>query len=274
MTNDEKQKAIRKGKRWLVRMGRLGYGVKGIVYIVMGVLAVIASKGYRKNPSDTQGALVTIGEAPFGRLALVIVVAGLFGYAAWRLISAATDAERRGDSPTGASLRIGAAFRGIAYGSLGVWTLRYLTFESAGPDNKPRSVTSRVLEWPLGRWLVIAFGLSLLGYAAYQIYRALSNKFLNRLALNEAGKKTQESIRIVGKFGIVARALVFGMIGLLFVNSGWTYDPSKAGGISKSLAEIAQQPWGGVLYQAVAFGLIGFGLFQIATARFRVMRAA
>lgn len=261
-------------KKTLVRLGRLGYGVKGIVYVMMGILALVASRGYRKHSLDTKGALVTIGEAPFGRFLLIVVVIGLFGYAAWRLISAATDAERKGDSPTGAGLRIGAAARGLAYGSLGYWTLRYLTFKRTGGGDMPRSLTNRVLDWPGGKWIVIAFGLSLIGYAVYQVYRALSGKFLNHLSLAGSSEETQKTVRIVGKFGIIARAVVFGMIGLLFVNAGRTYDPSKAGGIHDSLVAIAQQPWGRLLFIVVALGLIGFGLFQIATARFRIMRAA
>lgn len=261
-------------KKTLVKLGRLGYGVKGIVYVMMGVLALVASRGYRKHPTDTHGALATIGEAPFGRIALVVVVVGLFGYAAWRLISAATDAERKGDDPTGAAQRIGAAGRGLAYAALGYWTLRYLTFNRADGGNLPRSMTSRVLGLPAGKWIVIAFGLSLLGYALYQVYRALSDKFLNHLSLAGATEGTRKMVRTVGKFGIIARAAVFGMIGMLFINAGRTYDPSKAGGIHKSLVAIAQQPWGTMLYMMVALGLIGFGLFQIATARFRIMRAA
>lgn len=86
--------------------------------------------------------------------------------------------------------------------------------------------------------------------------------------------ETRKSVKAIGKFGIAARAVVFGMIGVLFVRAGWTFDPTKAGGIQKSLRALAQQPMGEILLKVVALGLMAFGIFQIATARFRVMRTS
>src|SRR5687767_893208 len=102
---DLAEDAARKSGPWLVRFGRLGYVAKGIVYVVIGVLATQAAAGMGGRTTDTRGALRTIGEAPLGKFALGIVMIGLFGYAAWRLISALTDAERRGDEPTSIALR-------------------------------------------------------------------------------------------------------------------------------------------------------------------------
>src|SRR5688500_12627449 len=98
--------AARKGGHWLVRFGRLGYIAKGTVYVVMGFLATQAAVGLGGRTTDARGALRTIGAAPFGKIALGIVMIGLLGYAAWRLVSAVTDAERRGDEPSSIVLRI------------------------------------------------------------------------------------------------------------------------------------------------------------------------
>src|SRR5688572_6133459 len=151
---DLAEDAVRKSAHWLVRFGRLGYVAKGVVYVVMGFLATQAAIGMGGRTTDTRGALRTIGEAPFGKLALGIVMIGLFGYAAWRLVSAAMDAERRGDEPTSIALRIGEEVRGLAYGSLGVWTFRYLT-SNTDTGNPTESVTDRALVMPAGRWIVV-----------------------------------------------------------------------------------------------------------------------
>jgi len=257
----------------LVRLGRLGYAAKGMVYVVMGFLATEAAVGIGGGTTDSRGALRTIGEAPFGKVALVIVMIGLFGYAAWRLTSALTDTERRGDDASGIALRIGDAVRGVAYGSLAIWTLRFLTSSQASDANQTRSATDRLLAMPGGRWMVIAVGLGVIAYAVYQIFRAVSGKFLKRLDLSSAGKETKLWVDRMGRFGIGARAIVFGMIGVLLVRAGWTYDPSKVGGIGQSLNALASQPLGRILFGAVALGLIAFGVFELATARYRVMRA-
>lgn len=266
------RKVVRKSSPWLVRLGRMGYAVKGVVYVVMGLLATQAAIEEGHGSTDAREALITIGQAPFGKISLIIVAVGLFGYAAWRLVSAAMDAERRGDSPTGASIRIGAAFRGLVYASLGAWTLRYLASQTSANTDQSRSLTRRVLDLPGGRWIVMAVGLAFIGYAIYQVYRAWSGKFLKRLALN-GNHKTEMWVRHIGRFGIVARAVVFGMIGVLFINSGWKFDPSSAGGIRHSLNAISRQPFGEYAFAVIAAGLIAFGLFELATARFRIMRA-
>ncbi|MGH7650551.1 MAG: DUF1206 domain-containing protein [Gemmatimonadaceae bacterium] len=265
--------AIRQGSSALVRLGRLGYMAKAMVYVVMGFLATEAALGIGGGTTDSRGALRTIGEAPFGKLALGIVMVGLFGYAAWRLTSAVTDAEQRGGDASGIALRIGDAARGVVYGSLAIWALRFLTSRPATDSNQTRSATDRVLAMPGGRWIVIAVGLGVIAYAIYQIYRAASRKFLKRLDLSSAKSETKLWIERAGIFGIAARAIVFGMIGVLFVRAGWTYDPAKAGGIGQSLNALAREPGGRILYGVIALGLIAFGIFELATARYRVMRA-
>lgn len=266
--------AIRSSSSWLVPLGRLGYVAKGIVYIVIGALATRAALGAGGRATDTHGALRTIGRGPFGELALWIILIGLFGYAAWRLVSAATDAERRGDEPSSIALRLGEAFRGLVYGALGYWTLRYVTSGNAESGNQAQSLTRSVLSLPTGRWIVIAAGLGVIGYAVYQIYRSASGKFLKRMDLSSAAPQTARWVKRMGRFGIAARAIVFGMIGILLVSAGWTFDPSKAGGIRQSLNALEAQPAGSAVFAIVAAGLIAFGIFELATARYRVMRAA
>lgn len=264
---------IRTASPWLVRFGRLGYIAKGAVYIVVGFLATEAAFHKGGRTTDSRGALRAIGQGPLGKFALIIILIGLFGYAAWRLVSAATDAEGRGDEPAGAALRIGDALRGLAYGSLGIWTVKYLTSHNASNGNQTRGIVDRVLGWPAGRWIVVLAGFGIIGYAFYQIYRAASGKFMKRLELSSAGVETKTWVERFGTFGISARAIVFGMIGVLLTRAGWAYDPSKAGGIRQSLDAISREPKGHILFGIVAVGLIAFGLFELATARYRRMRA-
>lgn len=266
--------AIMAGSPWLVRLGRLGYVAKGTVYIVIGFLATKAAIGAGGRTTDAQGAIQAIGDAPFGKVALWVILIGLFGYAAWRLTSAVTDAERRGDEPSSIVLRLGDALRGLAYGSLGYSTLRYVTSDHTGSGDQARSLTNQVLELPAGQLLVVAAGLGVIVYAGYQLYRAASRKFLKRFDLSTAGSGTRTWVTRAGQFGIAARGIVFGMIGLFLARAGWAYDPSRVGGIRQSLDAIAAQPAGRFIFAAVAVGLIAFGLFELATARYRVMRAA
>ena len=126
---------------------------------------------------------------------------------------------------------------------------------------------------PGGRWIVVAIGLGVIGYACYQIYRAASGNFMKKLDIASANNSTKIWVERLGRFGIAARAIVFGMIGVLLARAGWSYNPSRVGGIRQSLDALARQPKGGIVFALVAIGLIAFGIFELATARYRVMRA-
>ena len=144
----------------------------------------------------------------------------MFGYAAWRLVSAATDAEPRGDKPSSIALRIGDALRGLAYGSLAVWTLKLLMRKPASSGNQTPGLVDRVMGMPGGRFIVILAGIGFIGYAIYQIYKAASGKFLKRLDLSSASAQMKTLIERLGRFGITARGIVFGMIGVLIARAG------------------------------------------------------
>ena len=255
-------------------LGRAGYAAKGIVYVVMGALAAKAALGAGGRATDTRGAIGVIADGPLGTIALVAIGVGLIGYMLWRLIAAVTDAEGEGDEPTKLVVRGAQAARGIAYGVLGIQALRALDGDDVGSQGAAaRHWTARLLEMPFGRALVVGVGLGVLAYAGSQIYRASSDKPRKPLDLAEAGPTQATWIVRLGRFGIAARGVVFAMIGVFLVRAGMQRDSGEAGGIAQSLQALGGASYGRLVLSLVAFGLIAYGLYQLATARYRHMRA-
>ena len=265
--------SVRDASPALVLLGRAGYASKGIVYLVIGVLAARVALGEGGRTTDSGGALSTIGNGPFGTAALALIGVGLLGYMAWRVVAAITDAERKGDEPTGLAVRFAHAARGIAYGALGVQALRLMNGGRSGGGGA-EDWSARLLALPYGRLLVGAVGLGVLGYAGYQFYRASSEKKVRKhLDLGQAGPRAATWIVRLGRFGIAARAVVFTMIGVFLVRAAMQADSSEAGGFAESLRSLASGDNGPFVLGAVAFGLVAYGLYQLATARYRHMRA-
>jgi hypothetical protein len=268
------EQGLRSASPALVMLGRAGYAAKGIVYVVMGALAAKAALGAGGKTTDTRGAIGVIGDGPMGTIALVAIGIGLIGYMLWRLIAAATDAEGEGDQPTKLVVRGAQAARGIAYGVLGVQALRALDGADVGSQGAAaRHWTARLLDMPFGRALVVGAGLGVLGYAAYQVYRACSDKAKRHLDLAGAGPTQAIWIVRLGRFGIAARAVVFAMIGVFLLRAGMQKDSGEAGGIAQSLQALGNASYGRLVLALVAFGLIAYGVYQLATARYRHMRA-
>jgi hypothetical protein len=257
---------------WIVRAARLGYAAKGVVYLVIGALAARAVVGDGGTTTGSRGALRAIGESALGSAALAAIGVGLIGYALWAVLAAARDAEDRGGEPKGIAIRVGQAGRGIAYGALGIEALRLLGQARSSSGGGAEHWTARLLDAPLGRWLVVAIGVGIVGYALYQFRRASSDKVHKHLDLREAAVHTRSWVVRLGRFGIAARGVVFVLIGWFLVRAAMTHDASRAGGIDESLAALDRQPSGELLLGVVAAGLIAYGVYQLANARYRRMR--
>jgi hypothetical protein len=254
--------------RGLAILARAGYAAKGVIYLVVGSLAVLAATGSGGGTTDTRGALRVIGENGGGRALLLLMGVGLLGFALWSLIAAALDAEDRGRDAKGIALRIGRAVRGLAYGLLGVEALRIVANLSTSSGDGAEHWSARALAMPWGRWLVVAAGLGVIAYAIYQFFRGARKNLRKRLRLIEAPAVDRWVIK-VARFGIIARGVVFLMIGWLLVRAGWNRQPDQAGGIDESLNALAQNSWGPIVLGLVAVGLVAYGIWELVNAKYR-----
>ena len=83
------------------------------------------------------------------------------------------------------------------------------------------------------------------------------------------GHSDQHWITDIGVVGHLARMVAFGLIGSFALKAAIDYNPTKAVGLDGALAPLARQSYGQFLLALVAAGLIAFGLYSIADARYR-----
>lgn len=272
---DELAAQARPHSRWIVRVARAGYAAKGIVYLVIGGLALQAAVGSGGATTDSGGALAAIGESTAGRTMLLLMGIGLVGYALWAILSALLDAEDRGVDGKGILLRIGQAGRGVIYGALGVRALTFFTNAGgSGSGGEADAWSARVLSLPGGRALMAAAAAGIIGYALYQLWRGARKNLQKHLRVGGADPEVIVWVLRLARFGIIARGVVFLVIGWFLVQVAQESDSSRAGGIGESLATLGSQPHGRVLLGAVAAGLIAYGVWQLANARYRQMRVS
>lgn len=262
----------RQSAPWVERAARLGYAAKGVVYVTLALIAIQAALGSRQTEGQ-RGALDSIADQPAGKLLLVLIVVGMFGYAAWRLIESAQGGDGEGDGAKGIAKRLAHAASGLLYASLGVQALRVLRGASAGgagaDDSRSEDWTARLMALPWGRALVIAAGLGVIGYALQQLYKAVTSDVLRHLDLHDASAQRRRWITHVGRAGVAARAVVFLVIGGFLVQAALHADPTRATGLAGALDTLQRTPAGPWLLVGVAIGLLAFGLFQGVQARYR-----
>lgn len=262
------------GNPWIERFARFGLIVRGIIYLVPGVLALQLAIGTHGAAITQTGAVEMIGHQPFGRVLLVAVAVGLAGYALWGVIRAVFDPLRKGHSPLGLAKRFGFVMSALAYGSLLVATLRYLT-GTLGHIAKPYDWTAGVLANPLGAWVVGIIGLCwIAGAGIGEIVRGWRGSFREDLDLGRMGPAERRWAMSLGRFGIVARGVVFTIIGMLLVGVALHANPHDGYGMDGALLALAHQPFGRMLLAAAGLGLIAFGVFSAMCARWMRMRVA
>lgn len=266
--------AIAPAAVWIERLARVGYAAKAVLYTVVGLLALQSALGAGGKTIGSRGALTTLVRQDFGALILLIIAAGLFGYATWRIIEAILDPEHRGIGAKGLALRASLAARGIVHAALGVQAVRLATGGGRGRGQAVETWTGHVLDAPFGRWLVVGAGFAVAGYGIYQLYRAWAAKLSRQLDLASLSREAGSWVIKACRFGIAARGVVFGICGWYLVRAGIAHDATAAADTGEALRAIEQQPFGKWLLAVVAVGLVAYGAYEIVQARYRVIRPA
>jgi fumarate reductase subunit D len=254
-----------RGFEWLARAG---FVARGLIYGIIGILAIKLAIGLGGTTTNQQGALKTIAQQPFGKVLLILVAIGLAGYALWRLVHALLG---HGPEASDSRLeRVAALGSGIVYAGLCAIAVEILLGSSStGGSENAHKTTAGVFGWPAGTWLVGIAGAVLIGIGLFQGYRGLSKDFLEDSKTEEMSPRVRNWIAWIGCLGHLARMVVFGLIGVFLIRAAIDYNPNKAVGLDGALAKVAQASYGPFLLGLVAAGLLAFGIYSLSDARYR-----
>jgi Domain of Unknown Function (DUF1206) len=250
-------------------LARAGFLARGVMYIVIGWIALLIAFRKTSQLADRTGALHELSGTPFGGAALWLLVVGFFGMALWRLSEALYGT--RGAGGRSAKPRLSALAKAVVYVIVGYGVLKYAIGAGAPQSSNQQSVdlTATLMRHPGGKIAVVIIGLALIGGGLYLGYQAWRKRFLKELNLGQARMRTRRIVEWLGRVGGVARGIVFITAGVFLVVAAVRSQPRQAKGIDSSLRALAATPLGPWLLVLVAVGLIMFGLFSCCEARWR-----
>lgn len=251
-------------------LARAGFLARGLMYIVIGWIAVEIAFGKTSQKADRSGALHALGRTGAGEIALWLLVVGFFGMALWRLTEAAYGTRER-DRRKAVFARLAAAFKAVVYAVLGYGVLEYALGTGSPPSGNQQSVdtTATLMRHPGGKALVMVIGVALLATGLALGYQAWRKRFLKNMNLSATRRRTRRVVEWLGQIGGVARGVVFVTAGIFLVVAAVRAQPGDVKGVDSSLRELAMTPLGPWLLVLVAVGLIMFGLFSCCEARWR-----
>lgn len=258
-------------RRSLTWLARAGYAASGVLYLTAGALATSFAIGAGGRPDvDSRSALARVVAVPLGRVLLGVMALGLLGYAAWRIVDGVKGIERPRHDARSIAVRIGRVARGVVYLGL-AWSAARLALwhegSGGGARQRPASWTSKLVDSTGGKLVLYGVAAALVGYGAYQLSRAWRAKLDRHLELTRLPRRAARVVVGLSRFGIAARAIVFGTIGVLIARATWDRDPREAGGTAKAMTELLDL--GRLPFLAIALGLAAYGVYRLLNARYR-----
>jgi hypothetical protein len=249
------------------RLTRLGYGIKGLIYITIGLLAIQGALGRGSTTTaDQLGAIRTFSKLPFAQVLLWIVLIGLVSYALWGVIRAILDPFHKGADMEGLLSRGGYLVSAATYASFVIPTYQLIQSGRSGSGSNQTQLVAQIMSMPMGRYIVGAIGLMAIGAGLYQAYTGIASKFEKQFKTYALNAEQYRLAIQIGRFGTIARGIVFAIVGFFFCLAAYTASPGRAQGIAGALSYLDKQPYGLWLLGIVAAGLIAFGIYSLMTA--------
>jgi uncharacterized protein DUF1206 len=271
-THTAGETVVSKASDWKEPIGRVGLVGQGVVATIVGLIAIRIAVGDKDDAATSAGAVAWLADQPLGKFLLVALTVALFALALWRFLCALMGDPVEGSEPKD---RVKYAVLGVIYLLLAITTLGVTIANWTGSDDAAgneesgdegsQQAASTLFDWPAGRWLVGILGVAVIGYAGYSFYKqVVTKKFAERLDADQGSWVVR-----LGLIGYTAQSLVYAVVGFFFIQAAIAFKSSTAKGPSGALIELGNTTLGKVMLWVIAIGLLAYGVFCIAEAKYR-----
>ena len=247
-------------------LARAGLIARGVIYILIGWVAVLVALGQSSREADQQGALQLLAGKSYGLVSLWLLGIGFAAYALWRLSEAAFGVT---GEPPGAGPRLKSLARAVIYTGLSYLTFTVIAGTARSQSSRQQDMTATAMQHTAGRVLVGVAGLVVVACGIVLVIEGARKKFMKYLQTAQLSARMRRVVELSGMTGTIARGLVFALAGVLVIDAAITHKASESGGIDKALLTLRDQPLGEFLMMLAALGLVVFGVYGIFEARWR-----
>ena len=240
---------------------RVGFAVNGVLHLLIGWIALQLAWGGGSKKADQSGALATLAGNGLGRAVLWLGVLGFAGLALWQLTEALLT--RRGEGKDLVFDKVKSVSKTVVYAALAVTTAQFARGGGSSSTSQSQDFTASLLKHSGGRTLVVLIGLVVIGVGVYHVVKGVKKGFVKDL-VEHPGTLVEN----LGRAGYVAKGVALAVVGLLFVLAGVRRSAAKATGLDGALKTLRDQPLGTTLLTLVGLGLIAYGCYSFARARY------
>lgn len=265
---------IRRATRPLAILGCLSIGT---VYVLVGVLALLALSGVLTGSADEERMVLVVMDITAGPFLIWGMVAGMAGYVVWRVMEVVADPYEFGNGWKGLLQRAAIGASALSYGAV-AWSIATIATSTSNGNGTSSSqeaseqsqqlLVAQVFEWPAGVWLVGAAGVVLVVVGVLQFVLLFRRGYTTELDLDGRSPGLRRAIHALAWYGYTARGVILGVLGYFLLRSAWTHDPSQAGDTDTAFDFIGGGVIGDSAFFVVAVGTIAYGVFMYANAKY------
>ena len=251
------------------RVARFGYVASGLLHVLIGAIALRLAFG-GGGEADQSGAASSLAQRPGG---LFLLWAGMLGAAAlalWQVSEAVFGGRGRADKKKKWGYRAKCVGLAIVYGAIAVTFGSFALGSGSNSSESSQDASAKLMQWPGGAVVLFLIGAVIMGAGVYYVFKGLTKKFLGDLKRLPPGS-TGTAVTWLGIVGFVGKGLALFVLGLLLAVAAMQNDPQDVKGLDGALKALRDQPFGSTALSVVAVGLICYGLYLGARARYAKM---
>ena len=264
----------------LVVVARAGWLAKGLVYGLVGVLALPIAMDSRRASGDASqeasqsGAIAKIAESSAGAAVLWAVAIGLALYVLWRVVSILLPAE---NSAKAWLNRVGYAVSALTYTALAWSAISFASRDSKAnktENSRVEQFTRDLMGHNGGRWLVGLVGAVLIAVGGFFAHKGITANFRKELREGGVGPISTKQVVRIGQIGWCARAAMMALVGFFLIRAAVQFSPDEAEGLDGALRRLADTSWGTLMVLSIGIGLLIYGFFCVISAPLQRLRGA
>lgn len=247
------------------KAARIGHVANGILHLVIGVLAWQIAFGGGSESADQSGAAKLLADNPFGLVLVWVTALGCVLLALFHLASVVWGGpELKERVKSGAKAVVFAAI-GFTFAAVGVGA-------NQDSGSTAQSATATAMSHPLGAIAIMLAGAAVIVVGGYHVYKGVTRKFAEDLT-SPSRSEVSRALTVTGTIGYVAKGIVLGLVGFLFILAGVTNDPQENTGMDGAMKTLLEQPYGVPMLAAIGVGLILHGVYQFLRSRYDHMES-
>ena len=247
----------------------LGYAAKGVVYFLIGILAIEAAILPERKAVGTYKALKYLSGQPLGSILLCLLAFCLGGYVLRRFLQAVI---YPGHSPklswTSAFQRTGYIMSSISYAGVAYSALS-IVFKLGKYNDTIEESVEKLFMHPIGEYIVFIGGIGVIGIGFGYLYGAYTGSYVSKFTADDMDSRLKYCVKLMGKLGIASRGIAFVVTGVCLTIASIVSNSDFAGGLQNAFQVLADQPLGWLWLGSIGTGFMAYGIYMLAAARYR-----